>query len=154
MVNLATTADLLDEGFTLSAVSAKTLNIDHPDTAGRGPFCRLLVETQAPALPGVYAWVTGDTVRYVGKAKELLQIVHGHRMQRAYNDYTYIPLSKVAQLGNPRVRVNGLLNAALVAGETVSWWWLATPTEAAAFALELVLYDRWKPEWNRATPPG
>lgn len=73
-------------------------------------------------------------------------------MGRAYNDYTYMPASKVAQLSNPRVRVNGLLNAAITGGRTVSWWWLALESEIAALAREAALIDLWNPPWNRARP--
>ena len=45
-------------------------------------------------------------------------------INRAYNDYTYIPPSKIGQTSSPRVRVNGLLNRALVGGANVEWWWL------------------------------
>lgn len=149
---MATTTDLQTEGFTPSLVVAKTLDIDHPDPAARGPFCRLTVTTAAPASPGVYAWVTNDEVMYIGKARELIQIVKGYGMGRAYNDYTYMPASKVAQLSNPRVRVNGSLNAAIVSGQTVTWWWRSTPTEAEALQLEASLIDGWLPSWNRARP--
>lgn len=73
-------------------------------------------------------------------------------MGRAYNDYTYMPPSKVAQLSNPRVRVNGSLNAAIGSCQTVSWWWRSTPTEAEALQLEASLIGRWVPPWNRARP--
>lgn len=149
---MATINDLKSLGFTPSVIVAKTLNIVHPDPAGRGPFCRLTVTTTAPTAPGVYAWVVDDDVQYVGKARELIQIVNGARMKRAYNDYTYIPASKVAQLSNPRVRVNGLLNAAVCAGQTVTWWWLALETEATALTKEAALIDAWNPPWNRARP--
>jgi excinuclease UvrABC nuclease subunit len=110
------------------------------------------VTTTAPNTPGTYAWVVDDEVMYIGKAKELVQIVKGYGMGRAYNDYTYMAASKVVQLSNPRVRVNGLINAALVAGQTVTWWWVATPTEADALDLEAALIRRWDPPWNRARP--
>jgi hypothetical protein len=102
-------------------VTTRTLNIDHPDPVGRGPFCWLLVDDTAPTRPGVYAWVRDQEVMYVGKAGQLRQIVHGTRIGRAYNDYTYVPASNVAQISSPRVRVNGLLNRSLVAGATVTW---------------------------------
>jgi hypothetical protein len=152
LCHVATIADLLAAGFTASSAVAKALNIDHPDPAGRGPFCRVLVTTTAHNAPGTYAWVVDDEVMYIGKAKELVQIVKGYGMGRAYNDYTYMPASKVVQLGNPRVRVNGLLNAALVAGQTATWWWVATPTETDALDLEAALIRRWDPSWNRARP--
>ena len=73
-------------------------------------------------------------------------------MGRAYNDYTYIPASQVTQLSNPRVRVNGLLNASVVTNQTLTWWWRPMATEGAALDLEAYLIDRWHPPWNRATP--
>jgi hypothetical protein len=118
---VATSVDLRQRGFRECAVTTRTLNIDHPDPVGRGPFCRLLVDDTAPTRPGVYAWVRDQDVMYVGKAGQLRQIVHGTRIGRAYNDYTYVPASKVAQISSPRVRVNGLLNRSLVAGATVTW---------------------------------
>lgn len=149
---MATVTDLLAEGFTSSVVVARTLNIDHSDPAGRGPFCRLDVTTTAPESPGVHTWVADADVKYVGKAKTLIHIVHGERMARAYNSYTYIPPSKVQQLHSPRVGVNGLLNAAIVGGRTVTWWWRAVPTEDEALDLEAQLIGRWDPPWNRARP--
>lgn len=123
-----------------------------PGFCRQSPFCRVHVTTTAPGNPGAYAWVVDDEVMYIGKAKELVQIVKGYGMGRAYNDYTYMPASKVIQLSNPRVRVNGLLNAALVAGRTVTWWWVATRTETDALDLEAALIRRWEPLWNRAQP--
>lgn len=149
---MATEVDLRQRAFHACAVTATTLNIDHPDPAGRGPFCRLLVDDTAPARPGVYAWVRDRDLMYVGKAGQLRQIVHGTRMGRAYNDYTYVPASKVAQISNPRVRVNGLLNRSLVAGATVTWWWLETATETDARRLEATLIADWDPPWNRTRP--
>lgn len=128
------------------------LNIEHPDPEGRGPFCRLIVEDTAPERPGVYAWTLNGTVMYVGKARQLRQVVHGARMQRAYNDYTYVPASKVGQLSNPRVRINGLLNRALGDGSTVAWWWMETHSDAQAIELEATLISQWDPAWNRARP--
>jgi hypothetical protein len=93
---MTTSAELLASGFEPSTVVATRLNIEHPDPTGLGPFCRLAVSTAAPAAPGVYAWVVGEEVRYIGMASFLLHVVNGARLQRAYNDYTYVPASKVA----------------------------------------------------------
>jgi len=146
--------DLTESGFARCQVVARTLGIVHPDPGGLGPFCRLEVEDLAPERPGVYAWVVDRSVMYVGKAKVLRQITHGVRMQRAYNDYTYIPASKVQQVSNPRVRVNGLLNAALSESHEVSWWWRVSTDETTAFADEAGLIAAWSPPWNRARPTG
>lgn len=100
---MATSVELQERGFRECWVKAKRLNIDLLDPLGRGPFCRLVVEDTAPLRPGVYAWVRDDKVMYVGSAGVLRQIVHGARMGRAYNDYTYIPPSKVNQASSPRV---------------------------------------------------
>lgn len=108
---MATYVDLRQRGFHSCDVIPLVLNVDHPDPARRGPFCRVRVDDTAPPRPGVYAWACDGRVMYVGKAGQLRQIVHGTRMGRAYNDYTYMPASKVAQSGSPRVRVNGLLNS-------------------------------------------
>jgi hypothetical protein len=116
---MASDVDLLEHEFRMCAVTAKTLNINHPDPMGLGPFCRLVVDDTAPERPGVYAWASDLQVMYVGMAAQLRQIVHGTRMARAYNDYTYVPASKVAQISSPRVRVNGLLNRTIVSGATV-----------------------------------
>lgn len=91
---MANEADLESLGFRACDVAARTLNIEHPGTT-LGPFCRLAVEGTAPLSPGVYAWAKNGDVMYVGKADVLRQIVYGARMQRAYNDYTYMPASKV-----------------------------------------------------------
>jgi hypothetical protein len=62
-------------------------------------------------------------------------------MDRAYNDYTYVPPSKLQQTSSPRVYVNGLLNAALVRGGRVTWWLRAEPTVSNAKRLEARLID-------------
>jgi hypothetical protein len=139
---MATTRDLEAFGFRPSTVAVTQLNIEHPDPLGLGPFCRLKVTTTAPLAPGVYTWVVGDDVRYVGLANFLMHVVNGARMHRAYNDYTYVPESKVAQTSSPRVRVNGLLNRALVEGQQVSWWWLATETRSDAKSTEARLIEQ------------
>lgn len=149
---MATTAELSGLGFQSSEVTASRLNVEHPDPLGLGPFCRLQVVTSAPASPGVYAWVVEDAVQYVGMASFLLHVVNGARMQRAYNDYTYVPASKVAQTSSPRVRVNGLLNRALCEGQAATWWWLATPSVEEARRVEADLIHEWAPPWNRALP--
>jgi hypothetical protein len=150
---MTTSADLLASGFEPSAVVAVRLNIEHPDPTGLGPFCRLTVSTAAPAGPGVYAWVVGEEVRYIGMASSLVHVVNGARLQRAYNDYTYVPASKVAQTSSPRVRVNGLLNRAIQAGEAVTWWWLGTETVEDAKRTEAQFIHDWgMPPWNRALP--
>jgi hypothetical protein len=121
---MAGDAELEAAGFRKHHVDARTLNIVHPqDTRQLGPFCRLDVATplEVPLQPGVYAWVTDGEVRYVGHASVLRQIVNGTRMGRAYNDYTYVPPSKLQQTSSPRVYVNGLLNAAFVRGGRVTW---------------------------------
>ena len=149
---MATTADLAAAGFQVSEVSATRLNIEHADPLGLGPFCRLKVTTTAPTSAGVYAWVLGEEVRYVGMASYLIHVVNGARMQRAYNDYTYVPASKVAQTSSPRVRVNGLLNRAIGEGHTATWWWLATATVEEAKRTEAKFIHEWAPPWNRALP--
>lgn len=146
---MANVRDLAEHGFARCQVTPRTLGIAHPDPAGLGPFCRLDVEDAAPETSGVYAWAIDDEVMYVGKAKVLRQIIRGARMQRAYNDYTYIPASKVRQVSSPRVRVNGLLNAALTSGHEVSWWWKSADNETA---VEAQLIASWSPPWNRARP--
>jgi len=149
---MATSADLRRLGFQSSEVTATRLNIEHSDPLGLGPFCRLKVVTAASLSPGVYAWVVADGVKYVGMARFLLHVVNGARMQRAYNDYTYFPASKVAQTSSPRVRVNGLLNRTLCEGHSVAWWWLATSAVEDAKRVEADLIHEWAPAWNRALP--
>lgn len=147
---MATITDLIELGFTSSSVDAVTLNLPHADPFGMGPFCRLRVHTTAPQEPGVYAWVADEQVCYVGKAVEgfgLIQKVKGQSLGRAYDDYTYCPPSKALKSSQTRARVNGLLNASLVAGLVVEWWWLlaARPGE-----VEELLIQRWNPPWNIA----
>jgi hypothetical protein len=77
---MATTSHLEELGFQSSTVAAVRLNIGHPDPLGLGPFCRLKVTTTAPMSPGVYAWVVGEEVRYVGVASFLIHVVNGARM--------------------------------------------------------------------------
>lgn len=148
---MASESDLEVLGFSSCRVHAKTLNIDHVGST-LGPFCRLVVDDSAPTTPGVYGWACDGNVMYVGKADVLRQIVHGARMNRAYNDYTYIPASKIRQISSPRVRVNGLLNRALCAGSTVRWWWRQTASSMEASRLEAELIAAWHPPWNRARP--
>lgn len=150
--DVVTESDLQLRGFHQCVVTARTLNIDHPGPVGLGPFCRLKVEDLAPARPGVYAWTKDRAVMYVGRANQLRQVVHGVRMQRGYNDYTYIPASNVGQSSSPRVRVNGLLNRALCEGAEVRWWWTETFSEGGAIQLEGQLIHEWSPPWNRARP--
>ena len=147
---MATAVDLVALGFTRSSVSAVTLNLQHPDPFGMGPFCRVRVDTDAPQSAGVYAWVADDEVCYVGKAVGgfgLIQKVRGQSLGRAYDDYTYCPPSKALKKSQTRARVNGLLNASLVAGQVVEWWWLvaARPGE-----VEGLLIQGWNPRWNIA----
>lgn len=149
---MATVSELVSVGFFPSVVEARRLNIEHPNSGSLGPFCRLDVDTTAPETSGVYAWVVETEVKYIGKASHLLHVVKGTRFQRAYNDYTYIPASKVAQNSSPRVRVNGLLNGVMAGGQIVSWWWLATGTIADATCLEAELIDAWNPPWNLNRP--
>lgn len=151
---MASEVHLAELGFRRSLVTAKQLDIVHPDPTGLGPFCRLAVDDTAPATPGVYALVSNANVMYVGRADQLRQIVHGTRMGRAYNDYTYVPASKVRQTSSPRVRINGLLNREINAGATVEWWWLTTGSSAEAVRTEAELISTWKPPWNRARPIG
>src|SRR4051794_24997757 len=79
-VFVATSAQLSELGFVGSTVTAKEVNIVHASDPARGEYCRLQVDDTAPDGPGVYAWVSGDQVQYVGKASALRQIVHGARM--------------------------------------------------------------------------
>lgn len=65
--------------------------------------------TTAPNTPGTYAWVVDDDAVYIGKAKELIQIGKSYGMGRAYNDYTYMPASKVAQLSETSFEVDLVL---------------------------------------------
>jgi hypothetical protein len=146
---VATTEDLKARGFTSCRVTAITLNIEHPDPGQLGPFCRLAVEDGGPNLPGVYAWAVDGDVMYVGKANNLRAIVHGSRIGRPYNDYTYVPASKAQQVYSPRVRINGLLNEALCNGSQATWWWLETSSVDAADDLERHLRAEWRPRWNR-----
>lgn len=151
---MKTTADLAALGFQPSTVEAVKLDIEHPDPLGIGPFCRLKVTTTAPPSPGVYAWVVDGAVRYIGRASFLIHVVNGARMGRAYNDYSYVPASKVAnQPYSPRVRVNGLLNSAISEGREVTWWWLAAESVEASKDEESRLLNEWGlPVWNRQLP--
>ena len=119
-------------------------------------FCRLRVDDIASSSPGCYAWVLGERVMYLGRAGQLRQIVHGQRMGRAPNDYTYVaPSEPRTAPGSPRVRINGLLNRALVDGAgagVVTWWWVATADTDGARRLEARLISEWDPPWNRARP--
>ena len=147
---MATTYDLVALGFTPSRAVAVTLNLSHPDPFGMGPFCRLQVETSAPQEPGVYAWAANEQVCYVGKAVGgygLIQKVKGQSLGRAYDDYTYCPPSKALKRSQTRARVNGLINASLVAGQVVEWWWLVAARPAE---VEELLIQRWHPPWNIA----
>jgi hypothetical protein len=152
---MAGDVELEAAGFRRHHVDARALNIVHPqDSRELGPFCRLDVATplEVPLQPGVYVWVTDEEVRYVGHASVLRQIVNGTRMGRAYNDYTYMPPSKLRQVSSPRVYVNGRLNAAFVRGGRVTWWWRAEATLPDAKRLEARLINTWRPPWNRARP--
>jgi len=73
-------------------------------------------------------------------------------MGRAYNDYTYLPPSQASNASDPRARVNGQLNTAIVAGAIVTWWWRELAGENDAFDEEARLIAVWEPMWNRARP--
>lgn len=149
---LATTSDLEALGFQMGTVTAKRMNIPHPDRWNRGPFCRLLVKDLAPSAPGVYTWACDGNVMDVGHSGELPQVVHGSEMDRPYNDYTYIPASQVKREHDPRVRINGLLNQCLSDRSIVEWWWLEVDSLEAAKRLEAQLIAAWNPPWNRNQP--
>ena len=146
-----TSDDLARLGFSRSVVTARTLNLAYPDPAGRGPFCRLDVEANVQAAPGVYGWVVDREVAYIGMSRALRQIVHGAGMSRANNDYTYMAPSKVVHTSSPRVFVNGRLNAAIQAGIDITWWWLMLSTEQEALRTEARLL-RTLPPWNKQQP--
>lgn len=150
--SMATSNDLSRAGFDHSSVVATQLNVVHPEVPDGGPFCRLGVATSAPLAPGVHAWVVGDEVVYVGRASHLLHMVQGAQFARAYNDFTYVPPSKAANIHSPRVRVNRLLNSAIVAGREVTWWWRATESVVEADGLKSDLIHTWHPAWNRNLP--
>jgi len=139
-------------GFSHCAARPRCTNIMHPDPWGLGPFCRLLVEDNAPERPGVYAWLVDGEMKYVGKSRCLRQITQGVRMDRAAYDTTYIAPSQALDRSSPRVWVNGRLNSSLEVELDVSWWWLETGSEIAALRLEARLINEWKPPWNRAWP--
>jgi hypothetical protein len=149
---MATTTDLSREGFVSHQVQARTLNIAHHDPINRGPFCRLIVVDSIPEVPGVCAWTTGHDVKYIGMSGCVRQVVQGAKMGRAYNDYTYIPLSSLAQLSSPRVRVNGLLNRAFVEDLPVKWRSRECESSDDAARLEARYIGDWNPAWNRARP--
>ena len=141
----ATESDLISMSFRGCSVIARKLDIRHPvDPAASGP--------SAIYTPRRLCLVRGRNVMYVGASGELRQITQGRRMNRAANDYTYVPPSKVLQLSCPRVWVNGLLNRAFKAKRPVSWWWLETGSKAEALQLEAQLINRWNPPWNRTFP--
>jgi len=146
-----TSDDLTRLGFSWSVVTPRRLNLAYPDPRGRGPFCRLDVEAKVRAAPGVYGWVVDRQVTYIGKTKDLRQIVHGAGMGRAYNDYTYMAPSKVMQTSSPRVFVNGRLNQAIQAGSKITWWWLELPSELDALRTEARLLST-LPTWNKQQP--
>ena len=125
---MATEEDLLEMGFTACTITARKLDIPHEDPYGRGPFCRLVASGPLSDAPGVYAWVVDSQVMDIGETGRLRVMVQGQKLGRAYDDYTYVPPSQVKRPHDPRVRVNGLINKAIGAGSTVSWWWLETPS--------------------------
>lgn len=53
------------------------------------------------------------------------------RRGSADNDVASAPAPDVEQITSPPTRINGLLNS-LVAGATVTWWWLERATEPDA----------------------
>lgn len=68
---MAGEADLEAAGFREHHVTARTLNVAHPeDTRQLGPFCRLEVAEahEVPLRPGVYAWVTSALDERVRRA--------------------------------------------------------------------------------------
>jgi hypothetical protein len=151
---MAGDAELEAAGFRQHHVDGRRLNIIHPqDTDSSGHSAASTCYAARGAAPaGSLCLVTNEEVRYIGHASVLRQIVNGIHMDRAHNDYTYVPPSKPQQTSSPCVYVNGLLNAAFVRGERVTWWWRAEPTVPDAKRLGARLIDTWNPPWNRARP--
>lgn len=150
---MATTSALADAGFHRCAVTARRLDIVHSEPPDAGLFCRLTVTGDVRDAPGVYAWAVDESVSYVGMSERLVVMVTGASLDRANNDYTYVPPSKaLMQTSSPRVRVNALVNTALRDGSRVEWWWRETPSPTAAKALEAELISSWRPPWNRMIP--
>jgi hypothetical protein len=140
------TDELIAMHFQLELPNIVKIDISLPDPYDRGPFCRLRFTDSAPLEEGLYCWSVDQEVMHVGRSECLRQVVRGATMNRAYNDYTYIPPSQVKRPHDPRVRINGLLNQAITDGGQVGWWWLRTD---GSEGLEQRLIRKGGPPWNR-----
>lgn len=107
------------------------MDLAHPDPFGMGPFCRLRVSTTAPQSAGVYAWVLR-----VSRWDARTMTTRTAPIEGAEG----IPDACSSQWTR-------LLNAALLSGSSVEWWWIVA---AQPDQLEAMLIEMWDPPWNIA----
>lgn len=149
---MATIGDLNREGFQPSPVKVLKLNIIHRSAASGLPFCHLDVLTDAPAGPGVYAWATDTTVRWIGATDNLLATVRGTELGLPGEDQTVVDAVSAPRIDDPAVLINALLNEALHRRLQVTWWWLPVPTFAEAQERAARAVAEWLPVWNGHSP--
>lgn len=105
---------------------------------GQGPFCRFRLES-SPGLEGVYAFVQGDDVLYVGECVDL--------QQRFNIGYGQISPRNCFTGGQPtNCRINALVLNASSSGTTIEVWFCLTEDRKAAERALILLLRPW---WNR-----
>ena len=128
-----------NRGLNLSAPTIPESRKRHP--YGAGPFARLVMPS-LPNVPGLYLWELDGTVVYVGQTRTPLAKrlgTNGYSTISAYNTLSPEPGRKNGGQ-QTNCRVNGLANAALVAGGHIAIWYRVrrlTKATAARFSAPL-----------------
>lgn len=106
--------------------------------AWRTPDCRVHRIPSLRQAPGIYAFVVGGKVQYLGQADAL------HRRLRNYSNRCFRPIGAKAL----RPVHTGIINA-LNSGACVEVYVLLTEPSRPLSPLETTLRDRFKPPWDR-----
>jgi hypothetical protein len=105
---------------------------------GNGPFCKFRTKTNYGE--GVYAFIVGDDVKYVGECEDLAS-----RMNNGYGNISPRNCFEGGQSTN--CRVNGLVLQAAARGRRITLWFHATDNRKA---VEADVLRAVQPPWNRA----
>jgi hypothetical protein len=99
---------------------------------------RASFSTQFPDEHGIYAFVEGDEVVYIGKAEKQSVIT---RVRKYVN-------SKSSGTGATAKRVQGKVDEALVAGKLITAYFLTLDTDVIDIR-EAEFIREWQPRWNK-----
>jgi hypothetical protein len=105
---------------------------------GSGLFCKFRMKTNHGE--GVYAFIVGDDVKYVGECEDLAS-----RMNNGYGNISPRNCFEGGQSTN--CRVNGLVLQAAARGRRITLWFHATDNRKA---VEADVLRAVQPPWNRA----